>query len=127
MCSSDLIVAANNLQQNSAVVGARGVSASAGGAITLGPLATTDGATVAYTAGGLAVTPPDPGAPERPTDDAMQKETVKQADTIVTFLKLFEKAVEEQAQTDPSDTNPDGSKKKKATEDTIVTEGEICR
>ena len=41
-------------------------------------------------------------------------------------LDLFEAAVEEQIIEESLGTNPDGTKKKK-TDDTIVTEGEICR
>ncbi len=50
--------AANNYVQNSAVSAATGVTASAGGSMTLDPKATTHGRPVAYTAAGVSQSPP---------------------------------------------------------------------
>jgi hypothetical protein len=123
------IVAANNLLQNSAVFGARGVAASAGGTITLGPLASTDGSPVTYRVAGALVTPPIallPPAPERlPADSPSQQEVMKQVDVIVTFLDRFEKTVEKQ-QTASDDSSPDDRKKRRERE-AITTEEAICR
>ncbi len=123
------IVAANNLLQNSAVFGAKGVTASAGGAITLGPLASTDGSPVAYRVAGALVTPPVallPPVPEvPPAGSPVQQEMTRQVDVIVTFLDRFEEAVEKQ-QTASDDIGPDGRKKKRDNE-AITTEEAICR
>jgi hypothetical protein len=114
-----LLDASNSLTQNSAVVGPNGVSAMAGvGPMVCGPFATTNGSPISYTVNGVPVAPP-------PT--TLVPDVLPVADTLVTFLDLFEAAVEEQLQEEFLETNPDGSKKKKKNEDTIVTEGEICR
>ncbi len=108
------------LEQNSAVVGNNGVRAVADtGPIVFGSQATANGSTIAYSAAGVAVPPP-------PTE-LVSKEEVVQTANVVSFLDRFEAALTAQRTTEPFQTNPDGSKKKKATEDTIVTEGEICR
>ena len=70
---------------------------------------------VIYRAGGVVVAPPP----------AEMLTTAVQTDVLVTFLELFEAAVAEQ-QGESFETNPDGSRKRKAV-DALVTEGEICR
>lgn len=123
------IVAANNLQQNSAVFGARGVTASAGGAFTLGPQASTDGSPVVYRVAGAQVPPPVallPPVPEGPAAGSpTQQEATKQVDVIVTFLDRFEKAVENQQST-PDDAGPD-ERRKRRDKEAITTEEPICR
>jgi len=115
--SSVVLIAANNLVQNSSVFGVNGVTATAGGAISYGPFATSNNSPVRYSAGGVGVTAP-------PTE-LFSGTPAAQTDVLVTFLDLFEAAVQKQ-QAGALDTNPDGSKKKKS-DDAIVTEGEICR
>ena len=115
------LAAASNLVQNSSVIAASGVTASAGGSMSFGPLATTS-TPASYVANGVVV-PPPPGS--LGASEPIKEEIAKQVDLVVTFLDLFEKAVDAQ-QTDSADFKPDGSKKKKE-ETAIVTEGEVCR
>ena len=111
--------AGNNLVQNSAVLGASGVSARAGGSIRFGPFATANKSPISYSSGGVAVAPP-------PTDLASGGGPASQINTFVTFLDLFEKALDAQRAVTGSDFNADGSKKKRESGE-IVTEGDVCR
>ncbi len=117
-----LLDAGATLTQNSAVVGPTGVTANAGvGPMVFGPSATTtSGGPINYMVNNVA-------APAPPTELFTQTQAQSEAvDTLVTFLDLFEAAVEEQVAEKSLGTNSDDTKKKKA-EDTIVTEGEVCR
>jgi filamentous hemagglutinin family protein len=110
------LAAGSNLVQNFAVVGAFGVTASAAGSMTFGPLATTNFPTILYTAGGVPVTPPP---------SALASTLQAPGDIIVTFLDLFRQAVNT-TRGELLETNADGSKKDKDLEG-VVTEGEVCR
>ncbi len=108
--------AGNTLAQNSTVLGRNGVTADAGISMAVyGPVATSNGSSVIYRAGGVVVPPPPTGL----------LSTAVQPDVLVNFLEQFEAAVAEQ-QAESFETNPDGSRKRKAV-DALVTEGEICR
>jgi hypothetical protein len=112
------LAAANDLVQNSAVRGANGVSATAGGTITFGAQATTDNPPVQYTVGGAPITPP-------PSSQSIAPESSAAGNIIVTFLDLFQRELDKQS--DRSfETNPDGSKKQRFGS-SLVTEEEICR
>jgi hypothetical protein len=117
-----LLDAGATLTQNSAVVGPTGITANAGvGPMVFGPSATTNGAPINYMVNNVAV-------PAPPKDLFKQTQAQAEAvDTLVTFLDLFEAAVEEQVAEESLGTNSDDTKKKKKAEDTIVTEGEVCR
>lgn len=117
-----LLDAGATLTQNSAVLGPTGVTANAGvGPMVFGPSATTSGAPINYMVNNVAV-------PAPPKDLFTQTQAQAEAvDTLVTFLDLFEAAVEEQVAEESLGTNSDDTKKKKKAEDTIVTEGEVCR
>jgi hypothetical protein len=117
-----LLDAGATLTQNSAVVGPTGITANAGvGPMVFGPSATTNGAPINYMVNNVAV-------PAPPKDLFTQTQAQAEAvDTLVTFLDLFEAAVEEQVAEESLGTNSDDTKKKKKAEDTIVTEGEVCR
>ena len=108
--------AANNMVQNSAVFGAGGISASAGGSIMFGPSATSGRAPVVYTSGGSLVSAPTPAATKSSSS----------GDVIVTFLNLFEKAIETQRD-EIFITRSDGTTIRKTGADAITSEGEICR
>jgi len=110
------LVAANNMVQNGSVFGAKGVFASAGGSIVFGPLATSGKSPVVYSSGSAPVSPPIP-----PTS-----KSASAGDVIVTFLNLFEKAVENQKD-EIFITRSDGTTRRKTTADAITSEGEICR
>jgi len=112
------LAAANNLVQNSAVRGANGVSATAGGTVTFGPLATTDSPPVQYAAGGAVISAP-------PTAQAITPESSAAGNIIVTFLDLFQKELNKQADR-AVETNPDGTMRRRFGS-SLVTEEEICR
>ena len=116
-----ILDAGNNLQQNSTVLGALGVTARAGGRANFGPFATSNNSPISYSAGGASIDPP----PTRlGASEVIVQETAKQVDVIVTFLDQFQKAVDQQ-RAGGDETNPDGSKKKDL--EAIVTEGEVCK
>ncbi|MCY7305305.1 MAG: hypothetical protein LH632_03990, partial [Rhodoferax sp.] len=108
----------NNLYQNGEVFGANGVTATARGTMLFGPLATSGNLPVSYSINGITVSPP-------PAEVGGGLAATSGIDVLVTFLDKFQAAVQEQ-QAGASDTNAVGSKKKKS-DDTIVTEGEVCR
>jgi hypothetical protein len=111
-----LLDAAGNLDINGTVVGTNGITAKAGGSLTFGLLSVLKGSPTSYTSGGTLVDPRG-GSSNSPTN----------AGTVLTaFLDLFEKALDEQL-SGTTTTNSDGSKKRKSSNDTIVTEGETCR
>jgi hypothetical protein len=114
-----LLDAGGTLTQNGAVVGLSGVTARAGvGPMVFGPFATTNGSPISYTVNGVAVTAP-------PT---LLFSQTQQADTVTAFLQLFEAALAQQDSFDVFETNPDGTtRRKNKTDDTIVTEGEVCK
>ena len=120
---SIVLDAGRDLTQNSSVFAALGVSASAGGTLRYGPLATSNNSPIVYRQGGTSVDPP-PSSLGASTP--ILQETAKQVDVLVTFLDLFEKAVDEQQGAADEETNADGTRKKKDTE-AIVTEGEVCK
>lgn len=114
-----LLDAAGTLMQNAAVLGPTGVTATAGLGTLFGPLATTNGSPISYTVGGVSVSPP-------PTSlEVLLDPAVAPGDTLTTFAALLEAAVNAQDEASQG-TNPDGSKKKKSN-DTIMTEGDVCR
>lgn len=108
--------AASELVQNSSVLGAKGVSANAGGKISFGPLATTGKDPIVYSSGGTTVTAPVPATAK----------SASAGDVIVTFLDLFDKAVENQKE-EIFITRSDGTTRRRNTSDAITSEGEICR
>ena len=110
--------AGNNLVQNSAVLGAKGVTATVGGAISYGPFATSNNAPISYSAGGVSIA--------APPSELLSGTPAAQTDVLVTFLDQFEKARDAQ-QTGLAGATPDDGRKKKVGADAIVTEGEICR
>ena len=111
------ISAANNLTQNSAVFGADGVTASAGGIFSFGPLATTSRAPVSYSVNGVRVTPP-------PTlRQALSRS--ESPDAVVAFLDQFSRAQRRQI-FGTLETNSDGTPIRRRDRDAVVTEGNVC-
>ena len=55
------------------------------------------------------------------------KRTVHLLAPLVVFAEQFKEIVADVKVKDLLDTNADGSRKNKRTDDTIVTEGDICR
>ena len=111
------LFAGNTLTQNAPVQGGGAVTANALQAIApYGPFATTNGAPISYMVNGVSVPAPTTGV-------FSQTQAI---DTVVTFLDLFEAALEQQIVEESSGTNADGTRKKRV-DDTIVTEGEVCR
>ena len=106
----------NDLVQNSAVYGAGGILASAGRSVVFGPQATSGRAPVVYTSGSSPVSAPTPATARSSSS----------GDVIVSFLNLFEKAVESQKE-EIFITRSDGTTRRKAGADAITSEGEICR
>lgn len=110
-----VIDAGHDLVQNRRVSGALGVTATAGGTIVFGPLASTSYPPVFYAAGGQTLTPPpEPEARGRP------------ADFVVAFLDRFDRAVESQHRRG-ADAEPDPQRRRGTDADGVVTEGETCR
>ena len=84
--------------------------------MVFGPFATTNGAPISYMVNGVSV----------PAPTTVVFSQTQAIDTVVTFLDLFEAALEQQIVEESSGTNADGTRKKRV-DDTIVTEGEVCR
>ena len=109
------VTAANNLTQNSSILAALGVRASAGGTLTFGPLATSGYQPVSYSANNQPVSPPRPPASDNAATDqvvALMQATpdlgnARRANLIDTLLS--------------DDKDRDLSK------ELIVSEGQICR
>ncbi len=110
------LTAASALVQNSAVFGTNGVTATAGTSMTYGPFAITNNPPVAYSVGGVSVAPP-------PT--VLASSLQAPGDLLVTFLDLFQQAIDGQLG-DLLELDADGNLKRKVV-DGLVTEEEVCR
>jgi filamentous hemagglutinin family protein len=111
------MAAGNNFTQNAAIFGADGVTATANGAFSYGPLALTSRAPVSYTSNGVRVAPPrDPLAARTRSDSP---------DAVVAFLEQFDRAQRRQI-LDTVETNPDGTPVKRPDRDAVTTEGNVC-
>jgi hypothetical protein len=110
--------AANNFVQNSAVTAALGVSASAGGGMTFGPLATTVGSPVSYTVIGVPVTPPP---------QSLSTGASNQPNLVSEFLQQFEEAlVSQDLQLEPGSEDKDKKKEKEKATGSVVVEAPTC-
>ncbi len=108
--------AGNNFIQNAAIFGADGVTASAQGAFSYGPLAFTSRAPVTYTSNGVRVVPPpDPRAVTRSESPQV----------VVAFLEQFGRAQRRQI-LDTLEINADGTPVKRRDRDAVQTEGNVC-
>ena len=111
------------LTQDAAVLGANGVTADAGLSIVYGPLATANFDPVVYRINGVVTDSP-------PTETLLgsgaAEATERPVDALVTFVSLLQQASDPAPPPEPDDFNADGTRKK-ATDDTIVTEGEVCK
>ena len=109
------VTAASNLTQNSSILAALGVSASAGGTMTFGPLATSGYQPVSYSAGNQPVSPPRPPA----SDNAATDQVVALMQGVAGLG------------TDPKhnliDTLLSDDKDRDLSKELIVSEGQICR
>ena len=103
-----VLIAANDLVQNSDVYGAMGVKAEVGGTFTYGPNARSGAQPVSYLVQGAPA-----GVPGAQLD-------VPQANLVTTFLDKFELALQSQ-----QDDGPNQDKFKKRQD--LVVEGETCR
>ena len=107
------------------MAGPNGVLAEAGiGPIGFGPLAVAIGSPVDYRVAGVSVTPPPSGIA---VTALLEEVKTAAAAPPVVFAAQFKEIVAEVKPKDLLDTNADGSRKNKRTDDTIVTEGDICR
>ena len=108
--------AGNNFTQNAAIFGADGVTATAQGAFSYGPLAFTSRAPVRYTSNGVRVVPPpDPRAITRSESPQV----------VIAFLDQFSRAQRRQI-VDTLESNPDGTPVKRRDRDAVLTEGNVC-
>jgi hypothetical protein len=107
--------AASNLTQNSSILAPLGVSASAGGTMTFGPLATSGYQPVSYAVNNQPVTPPRPPASNNVATDLvvslMQTAPDLGADPVV----------------NPIDSLLKQDKERDLSKEPIVSEGQICR
>ena len=111
--------AASNLEQNSSVTAPLGVSASAGGTLTLGPLATSGFQPVTYLVAARPVAPPPtPGALSTASDMVV---------AMMNSTSAIETPAEQQAQAAANVPVKDKDKEKDTTKETVVAEGGICR
>jgi hypothetical protein len=103
------------------VLGTNGVTADAGLSIVYGPLATANFDPVVYRINGVVTASP-------PTETLFGSgaATERPVDALVTFVSLLQQASDPAPPPEPDDFNADGTRKK-ATDDTIVTEGEVCK
>jgi hypothetical protein len=113
--------ASGALTQDAAVLGTNGVTADAGLSIVYGPLATANFDPVVYRINGVVTASP-------PTETLFGSgaATERPVDALVTFVSLLQQASDPAPPPEPDDFNADGTRKK-ATDDTIVTEGEVCK
>ena len=111
--------AASNLTQNSSVRAPLGVSASADGILTLGPLATSGFQPVSYVVASKPVTsPPPPGALSTVSDIVV---------ALMSGTSAIETPAAQQAQAAANVPMKDKDKEKDTTKEALVSEGGICR
>jgi hypothetical protein len=111
--------AASNLTQNSSVRAPLGVSASADGVWTLGPLATSGFQPVSYVVASKPVTsPPPPGALSTASDMVV---------AMMSGPSAIETPAAQQALAAANVPMKDKDKEKDMTKETLVSEGGICR
>lgn len=111
------IKAASNLEQNSSVRAPLGVSADAGGTLTMGPLATSGALPVTYVVAAQPVTPPPPPG------------ALSTASEVVVAMMVAAPAEETPAakQIEALAEIPTKDKDKDKTKEAVVTEGGVCR
>ena len=112
--------AGNNLTQNAAIFGADGVTATANGAFSYGPLAFTSRAPVSYSVNGERVRPP--------INPVEARTRTNSPDAVIAFLDQFGRAQRRQI-FDTVVTNPDGTPVKRRDRDAVVSElreGNVC-
>ncbi len=110
------LFAANDLFQNSTVFGARGITASAGGSIVFGPLATSSNSPLIYVSGNSPVVAPFP----------QRSRYAASGDAVLAFSDFFSKVLDN-SRVESFITGSDGTTRRKSSSDAIVSEGEICR
>jgi hypothetical protein len=113
------ITAASDLVQNSTVTAALGLTTTAGGAITFGPNAKSNGNPVKYSANGLVLFPPGVGPG---TQSAVAASA--QVDFVATFLDKFERAIA--AQNVAITETPQERRDKEKKETGLAVEGQSC-
>jgi hypothetical protein len=111
--------AASNLTQNSSIRAPLGVSASAGGTLSLGPLATTGFQPVSYVVASAPVIPPPP-----PTALNIASEMVV---AMMSSTSAIETPAAQQAQAVANVPVKEKDKEKDISKETVVAEGGICR
>ena len=107
--------AANNFVQNSALTAALGIAVSAGGDLTLGPLASSVGHPVLYKLNGQTMFPPAGKYGETPA------QVNAPVDFLVTFLDKFEQAITRQEL-----VVEDPRRRSDKDRDAVVVEAQIC-
>ncbi|OYU43631.1 MAG: hypothetical protein CFE44_17315, partial [Burkholderiales bacterium PBB4] len=111
------LTAANNLTQNSSVLAPLGVSAAAGGTLTLGPTATSGYQPVSYQVNSLPVAPPrSPASSNSATDLVVALMTTATDPVVDRSVTPLESLI-----TKDKDRDRDSSKA------LIVSEGQVCR
>jgi hypothetical protein len=111
------ITAANNFTQNSSIKAPLGVSANAGGTLTMGPLATSGFMPVTYVVASTPVTPPA-GALSPASDMVV---------AMLTGTTVGETPAAQQAQAAANIPVKDKDKEKGTSKESVVAEGGICR
>ena len=113
------MTASHDLTQNTAIVAANGVTATANGAISYGPGAFSSRAPVLYSQNGVRITPPPSSAQSR------SEVTNAAPDAVVAFLETFERTQLRLVDT-VFETNADGTPVKRRDPGAVVTEGNVC-
>lgn len=113
------MTASHDLTQNTAIVAANGVTATANGAISYGPGAFSSRAPVLYSQNGVRITPPPSSAQSR------SEATNAAPDAVVAFLETFERTQLRLVDT-VFETNADGTPVKRRDPGAVVTEGNVC-
>jgi len=111
-----VLSAADTLTQDAAVIGTNGVTADAGLALVFGLFATANYSPVVYRVGGIVSASP-------PTELTLAQEAAQEK-TVIQFVEFLSALVDPPPSAD--DFAADGKRKDK-TDDTIVTEGEVCK
>ncbi|OYT92643.1 MAG: hypothetical protein CFE43_07230 [Burkholderiales bacterium PBB3] len=112
-----VVTAANNLTQNSSVLAPLGVSAAAGGTLTLGPNATSGYQPVSYQVNSLAVTPPRSSTSSNSAADLV----------VALMTTASDLAVDRSGSQLESLSTKDKEKDRDLSKELIVSEGQVCR
>ena len=136
------LTAASNYVQNAPITAASGVAASAGGLMTFGAGASTDGSPVSYSAAGQLQPPPPATLAAQTASSDLASQTAVLTNSVVAFTDTFADTVLAQdfsssvqvasastsnaSATEAKPAEPDPLKERKKNKENVVVEGKTC-